>query len=72
MIDGSSNFPASEYGYDDYGVGSEAGSLEEFPITFRQIATETGHFRRCEVKILEQGDGYEVCKPDIVVLSMNV
>lgn len=55
------NPPPVEYPDEDVGVGSEeAGSLDESLITFRQISTENGQTRRCEVKVLEHGDGYEV------------
>jgi hypothetical protein len=49
-----------EYPEEDVGVGSEVGSLDDSPVTIRQISTESGQTRRCEVKILEHGDGYEV------------
>lgn len=52
--------PPVDFTYEDVGVTSDVGSLDESPITFRHISTESGQSRRCEVKILEHGDGYEV------------
>ncbi|KAG0597031.1 hypothetical protein M758_UG305700 [Ceratodon purpureus] len=54
------NLPLGVYPEEGIGVGSEAGSLDESPITIRQISTESGQTRRCEVKILDHGDGYEL------------
>lgn len=55
------NPPPVEDPEDDVGVGSEeAGFLDESLVTFRHISTENGQTRRCEVKVLEHGDGYEV------------
>ena len=54
------NPPTGEYPEEGVGVGSVTGLLDESLITFRQISTESGQTRRCEVKILEHGDGYEV------------
>lgn len=55
------NPPPVESPDDEVGVGSEeAGSLDESLATFRQISTDNGQTRRCAVKVLEVGDGYEV------------
>ncbi|KAG0572907.1 hypothetical protein KC19_VG134100 [Ceratodon purpureus] len=54
------NPPPGECPEEDNGVGSEAGSLDESTIAIRQISTESGHTRRCEVRILDHGDGYEL------------
>ncbi len=61
MLDSTIRIPSSDSICEDFGGGSEAGSLEETSATVRHIATESGQLRLCEVKILETSDGYEVC-----------
>lgn len=62
MIDSSvmMNPPPVEYHDEEVGVTSEVGSLGESLVIYRQISTDSGQSRRCEVKVLEHGDGYEV------------
>lgn len=65
------NPPPVEYPDEDLGVPSEVGSLDESLVAYRQISVDSGQARRCEVKILEHGDGYEVLFQVHLLLSLH-